>query len=45
MLMGNEGLESNLYQFDNQGRPITPAQEDLLKLPKDGGELWNLLVF
>ena len=43
--MGSENSISNLYQFDDQGRPIIPEQEELIKLPDDGGELWNRLVF
>ena len=45
MLMGNKGLESNSYQYDNQGRPIIPPQAELTKLPSDGGDFWNRLVF
>ena len=33
------------YQYDNQGRPIIPVQEELINISKDGGELWNRLVF
>jgi len=33
------------YQYDNQGRPIIPPQEELINISKDGGELWNRLVF
>ena len=33
------------YQYDSQGRPIIPPQEELINISKDGGELWNRLVF
>ena len=33
------------YQYDSQGRPIIPTQEELINISKDGGELWNRLVF
>ena len=45
MLMGREGAKSNDYQYDDQGRPIPPPQEELDILPSDGGEHWNRLVF
>lgn len=45
--MSSENTTTQLsqYQLDDQGRPITPPQEELIKLPTDGGELWNRLVF
>jgi hypothetical protein len=33
------------YELDPHGRPIVPAQEELVKLPPDGGPRWNRLVF
>jgi len=43
--MGSEGSKPNYYQYDDQGRPIPPSQEELDALPADGGEYWNRLVF
>ena len=45
LLMGNLSLKVNNYQYDDQGRPITPQKEEIEKLPSDGGKLWNRLVF
>ena len=45
IMIGRENLKSDKYEYDEQGRPITPNNEDLNKLPSDGGELWNRLVF
>ena len=36
--MGSEGAENNIYQYDDQGRPITPLKEELNTLPIDGGD-------
>ena len=44
-IIGGEGSKSNDYNYDDQGRPITPSQEELNTLPSNGGELWNRLVF
>ena len=44
-IMRGDGFETNYYQYDNQGRPIPPSIEELKKLPDDGGEFWNRLVF
>ena len=43
--MGSEDSKPNYYQYDDQGRPITPSQEELDALPSNGGDLWNRLVF
>ena len=43
--MGSEGSKPNYYQYDDQGRPITPSQQELDALPINGGEYWNRLVF
>ena len=43
--MGSEGAQSNYYKYDDQGRPITPSQEELDTLESNGGKLWNRLVF
>ena len=37
--------QSTQYQYDDQGRPIPPAKEELNTLPENGGDLWNRLVF
>ena len=46
-LMSSENTISiqDEYQYDSQGRPIIPPQEELINISKDGGELWNRLVF
>ena len=44
-IIGGEGSKSNDYNYDDQGRPITPSQEELNTLPSNGGDLWNRLVF
>ena len=44
-LMGSEGTQSNYYKYDDQGRPITPSQEELDTLESNGGKLWNRLLF
>jgi len=33
------------YQYNDNGRIITPNNEQLKLIPKDGGEMWNRLVF
>ncbi|MBC8311713.1 MAG: thioredoxin domain-containing protein [Candidatus Marinimicrobia bacterium] len=33
------------YKYDGNGRIISPESEALKNIPKDGGELWNRLVF
>ena len=33
------------YNYNLNGRIILPAIEEINKLPLDGGELWNRLVF
>ncbi len=45
VLLGNENSEYNYYQYDDQGRPIIPPQEELDTLAADGGVFWNRLVF
>ena len=45
LLMASEYSLSKLYQLDKQGRPIPPSGTELQLIPKDGGELWNRLVF
>ncbi|SVD02738.1 uncharacterized protein METZ01_LOCUS355592, partial [marine metagenome] len=46
-LMSSENTTSiqDEYQYDSQGRPIPPSGEELQLIPKNGGELWNRLVF
>ena len=38
-------IKSNNYKYNDNGRVVTPNQEELALLPKDGGNLWNRLVF
>ena len=45
IMIGGENVKSDKYEYDDQGRPIPPNNEGLNKLSKDGGELWNRLVF
>jgi hypothetical protein len=33
------------YNYDGNGRVISPESEALKSIPQDGGELWNRLVF
>ena len=33
------------YNYDENGRVISPESEALKSIPQDGGELWNRLVF
>ena len=32
VLIGSVDTENNIYQYDNQGRPIIPSKEELDKL-------------
>ena len=41
----NITINQNQYNLDEQGRPIPPSGLELQSIPKDGGELWNRLVF
>ncbi len=47
LLMSSENItiNQNQYDLDEQGRPIPPSESELQLIPKDGGELWNRLVF
>ena len=33
------------YKYNDNGRIITPDNNQLELIPKDGGEMWNRLVF
>ena len=33
------------YKYNDNGRIILPSNEYISKLPKDGGKLWNRLIF
>ena len=33
------------YEYNDNGRIIVPNNIEIAKLPKDGGELWNRLIF
>ena len=39
------GLSNNKYSYNDNGRVIIPDKNIISTLPKDGGELWNRLVF
>jgi len=45
LIMGDVNIENDNYTYDDQGRPIPPSQNELNKLPENGGGLWNRLVF
>jgi len=33
------------YKYNDNGRVIIPSKNEIEKLPKDGGQLWNRLIF
>ena len=33
------------YKYDDNGRIVTPSENQLKLIPKDGGSMWNRLVF
>jgi len=39
------GMTDKKYQYNKNGRVITPNRDVILQLPEDGGELWNRLIF
>ena len=39
------GMTDKKYQYNKNGRIITPDRDVILQLPEDGGELWNRLIF
>ena len=41
----NEMKKDTRYNYDGNGRIISPESDALKKIPADGGELWNRLVF
>ena len=41
----NHNDQNTSYKFDKNGRVIIPNKDILSKLPKDGGEHFNRLVF
>ena len=47
LLVSSENITINhsQYNLDEQGRPIPPSETELQLIPKDGGDLWNRLVF
>ncbi len=46
ILLSNKEFKINpKYTYNENGRIITPTLEELKSIPKDGGELWNRLVF
>ena len=44
LLMMTE-LSENNYNYNDNGRIIIPSNDYISKLPKDGGDLWNRLIF
>ena len=45
MIASNVKYKEHLYNYNENGRIILPTQEEISKLPKDGGTLWNRLIF
>ena len=46
MIFNNENIQTNMnYKYNENGRIIIPSNDVIYKLPKDGGELWNRLIF
>ena len=44
LLMNNRSQNPN-YKYNDNGRIIIPSNEIISRLPEDGGELWNRLIF
>ena len=38
-------MNQNYYKYNDNGRIIIPDNDDIEKLPKDGGKYWNRLIF
>jgi hypothetical protein len=46
VLLTEKGISINKnYKYNENGRIIPPEDDELKLLPKDGGQLWNRLVF
>ncbi len=46
LIWGKQTLnETGPYSYDGNGRVIIPSEEEIEKLPSDGGEYWNQLIF
>tara|TARA_Y100000996_G_scaffold44678_1_gene30886 strand:+ start:102 stop:2288 length:2187 start_codon:yes stop_codon:yes gene_type:complete len=45
MIASNVKYKEHLYNYNENGRIILPTQEEISKLPEDGGALWNRLIF
>jgi uncharacterized protein YyaL (SSP411 family) len=43
--MSDNSNKNNLYTYNDNGRIIVPISNEISKLPEDGGELWNRLIF
>ena len=39
------GLSKNNYSYNDNGRIIIPNIDEISEFPKDGGEMWNRLIF
>jgi len=44
-MFSEEKLKDNRYSYNDNGRIIIPNNSYIKKLPEDGGELWNRLIF
>ena len=38
-------MENSHYKYNDNGRVIIPDQDIISKLPSDGGDHWNRLIF
>ena len=45
MIASNIKYKEHLYNYNENGRIILPTSSEISKLPKDGGLLWNRLIF
>ena len=44
-LLSSPSMENSYYKFNDNGRIIIPDKNIISKLPLDGGEYWNRLIF
>ena len=45
MIASNIKYKEHLYNYNENGRIILPTSSEISELPKDGGPLWNRLIF
>ena len=38
-------MDHEYYKYNGNGRIIIPGNDEIDKLPKDGGKYWNRLIF